>query len=146
MTTQVNEAMVRQFIEIISTHAAQAINGADRTGVLQLCRINPLHENVVPRRFGIDDVEAMVKAAIDDAACGHNVYIEGRTVRAELAATSAGALMTPPGCLRLVVDCDADKGKGGNVTARPSLAIETRREIFISGTCSPRHPGRTSKT
>ena len=51
-TPTVDEAAVRRFIEIIHTHAAQVLNGAERTGVLQLCRINPADENeVVPSRF-----------------------------------------------------------------------------------------------
>ena len=87
----VDEATVRHFIEIINAHAAQVINGADRTGVLQLCRINPLDDrNVVPSRFEIGDVETMVKVAIDDANAGHNVYIEARTVRAELRGKQRG--------------------------------------------------------
>jgi hypothetical protein len=123
---QVDAATVRQFIKIISTHAAQIINGADRTGVLQLCRINPLDEtSVVPSRFGIDDVEEMVKTAIDDANAGHNVYIEPRTVRSELRGKQRGTLEETVWVFGFVVDSDADKGKGGNVTARPSLAIET---------------------
>ena len=90
MSAQVDAATVRQFIEIISAHAAQVINGADRTGVLQLCRIHPLDEkSVVPSRFGIDDVEEMVKTAIGDANAGHNVYIEARTVREDLRGTQA---------------------------------------------------------
>ena len=88
----VDEAEVRRFIEILHTHAAQLINGADRTGVLQLCRINPLDEdNVVPSRFQIGDVEAMVKVAIDDANAGHNVYVEARTVRPELRGKQRGS-------------------------------------------------------
>jgi hypothetical protein len=79
-TPVIDEAAVRRFIEIIHTHAAQVINCPERTGVLQLCRINPADENeVVPSRFEIGDVEAMVKVAIDDAGAGHNVYIEART-------------------------------------------------------------------
>src|SRR6476659_2007629 len=93
MSVQADATTVRQFIEIISAHAAQIINGADRTGVLQLCRIHPLDENgVVPSRFGIDDVEEMVKTAIGDANAGHNVYIEARTVRGELRSTQRGTI------------------------------------------------------
>jgi hypothetical protein len=125
MTPEVDGDVVRKFIEIISKHAGEVINGADRRGVLQLCRIHPLHENVVPRRFCIDDVEAMVKAAVDDATCEHNVYIEGRTVREDLHGNKRGSVEDTAWVFALVVDCDADKGKGGNVTARPSLAIET---------------------
>ena len=38
MSVQADATTVRQFIEIISAHAAQIINGVARTGVLQLCR------------------------------------------------------------------------------------------------------------
>ena len=52
----------------------------------------PLDEdNVVPSRFQIGDVEAMVKVAIDDANAGHNVYIEARTVRCELRGKRRGS-------------------------------------------------------
>jgi hypothetical protein len=48
----VDEAEVRRFLEIISAHAAQVVNGADRTGVLQLYRVNPADEDMtVPSRF-----------------------------------------------------------------------------------------------
>ena len=83
MNVQADATTVRQFIEIISAHAAQIINGVARTGVLQLCRIHPLDRgvHVVPGRFGIGDVEEMTEVAIGDANAGHNVYIEARTVR-----------------------------------------------------------------
>ena len=126
MNAQVDEATVRQFIEIISAHAAQVINGAEPAGVLQLCRINPLDEkSVVPSRFKLDDVEHMVKTAIDDAAAGHNVYIEGRTVRADLRGNKRGSLEDTQWVFGLTADCDADKNKGGNISVRPSLAVET---------------------
>ena len=122
----VDEAEVRRFIEILHSHAAQLVNGADRTGVLQLCRINPLDEdNVVPSRFQIGDVEAMVKVAIDDANAGHNVYAEARTVRPELRGKQRGRIEETVWVLGFVVDSDADKGKAGNVTAEPTLEVET---------------------
>jgi RepB DNA-primase N-terminal domain len=123
---QVDAATVRQFIEIICAHAAQVINGADRPGVLQLCRIHPLDDSdVVPSRFQIGDVEEMVKTAIGDAIAGHNVYIETRTVQPGLRGKQRGTTEETAWVFGLVVDSDADKGKGGNVTVRPSLAIET---------------------
>jgi hypothetical protein len=131
MSAQVDEATVRQFIEIISAHAAQVINGADPAGVLQLCRINPLDErSVVPSRFKLDDVEHMVKTAIDDAAAGHNVYIEGRTVRADLRGNKRGSLEDTQWVFSLIADCDADKNKGGIISVRPSLVVETSPENF----------------
>ena len=67
----------------------------------------------------------MIKTAIGDAAAGHNVYIEARTVRADLRGNQRGTLTDTVLVFGLVADCDADKGKGGNITVRPSLVIET---------------------
>ena len=125
MTAQVDEATVRQFIEIISAHARQVINDAGPPGVLQLCRLNPIDEKVVPSRFTLDDIENMVKTAVADALAGHNAYIEARTVRADLRGSQRGGVEDTAWVFGLVADCDADKGKGGNITVRPSLVIET---------------------
>jgi hypothetical protein len=125
-TPEVDAPTVRRFIEIINTHAMQTINGADRPGVLQLSRINPLDEkSVVASRFNVGDVEAMVKVAIDDANAGHNVYIEARTVDKALCGNKRGGIGDTAWVFGLVCDSDADKGKGGNITAKPSLAVET---------------------
>jgi hypothetical protein len=125
MSAQVDEATVRQFIGIIAAHARQAINGAGPPGVLQLSRLNPLDERLVPSRFTLDDVENMVRTAVGDALAGHNVYIESRTVRADLRGAQRGGLEDTAWVWGLVVDSDADKGKAGNVTVRPSLVVET---------------------
>jgi RepB DNA-primase from phage plasmid len=125
MSSPVDEVAVRQFFEIISEHVKLAINGVGPPGVLQLCRISPVDESVVPSRFLFDDVEHMVKTAVADAMAGHNVYIEARTVRADLRGTQRGALADTAWVFGLVADCDADKGKGGNISVRPSLVIET---------------------
>jgi RepB DNA-primase from phage plasmid len=129
VSAQIDEAAVRQFIEIISAHALRAINsinGSGQTGFLQLCRISPHDdETIVPSRFQIGDIEHMVKTAIDDAAAGHNVYIEARTVRAGLLGKQRGTFEDTVWVLGLVIDSDADKNKSGNVTARPTLATET---------------------
>jgi len=125
MTAQVDEATVRRFIEIISAHARQAINGAGPQGVLQLCRLNPIDESIVPSRFTLDDIENMVRTAVGDALAGHNAYIEARTVRADLRGNQRGGLEDTAWVFGLVADCDADKNKAGNITVRPSLVIET---------------------
>jgi putative DNA primase/helicase len=126
MIPPVDEATVRQFIGLISEHVKSVINGANPPGSLQLCRINPLDEkSVVPSRFEIGDVEHMVLTALGDAAAGHNVYIEARTVRADLRGSKRGRLEDTAWVFGLVADCDADKNKGGNITVRPSLAVET---------------------
>jgi len=125
MTAQVDEATVRQFIEIISAHARQVINGAGPQGVLQLSRLNPLDHSPIPSRFTLDDIENMVRTAVADALAGHNAYIEARTVRADLRGNKRGEIEDTAWVFGLVADCDADKGKGGNITVRPSLVIET---------------------
>ena len=131
MTAEVDEVTVRQFLEIINAHAAQVINGACPPGVLQLCRINPNDErSIVPSRFQIGDVEQMLATALGDAGAGHNVYIEPRTVRADLRGTKRGGLEDTAWVFGFVIDSDADKGKGGHVVAKPTLATETSAGNF----------------
>src|SRR5262249_39660479 len=125
MTAPVDETTVRHFLKFISEHARQAINGAGAPGVLQLCRLNPIDESIVPSRFTLDDVENMVKTAVGDALAGHNAYIEARTVRADLRGNQRGGLEDTAWVFGLVADSDADKGKGGTITVRSSLVIET---------------------
>ena len=125
MSAQPDEAVIRQFIEIISAHAVQLTNGAGNVGFLQIDRISPIDERVNPTRFKIDDVKRMIEVAVGDAVAGYNVYIEARAVRPGLNGSERGKIEDTTFVFALVVDSDADKGKGGNVTARPSLAIET---------------------
>src|SRR5262249_27565959 len=125
MTTQIDEATVRQFIELISKHVREAINGAGPPGVLQICRISPIDESVVPNRFVPDNIDNMVKTVVGDAANGFNIYIEARTVRPDLRGNLRGSLEDTAWVFGLVADCDADKGKGGDIKIRPSLVIET---------------------
>src|SRR5262249_10876742 len=126
----IDEANVRRFLSIIHEHAARAINGGaingSNPGVLQLCRINPADEQPVPSRFRSGaDPQAMVKTAIGDAAAGHNVYIEARTVRPELRGKKRGGIADTVLVFGLVVDADADKGKAGRTIAEPTLKVET---------------------
>jgi hypothetical protein len=67
----------------------------------------------------------MVTVATDDAAAGHNVYIEARTVRADLRGNKRGSLDDTAWVFGIVADCDADKNKAGNITVRPTIAVET---------------------
>src|SRR5262249_14522457 len=67
----------------------------------------------------------MVRTAVGDALAGHNAYIEARTVRDDLRGNKRGGLEDTAWVFGLVADCDADKNKGGNITVRPSLVIET---------------------
>src|SRR5262249_17874936 len=56
---------------------------------------------------------------------GHNVYIEGRTVRRDLGAKARGTLEDTIAVFALVVDSDNDKGKAWLPTAPVSLTVET---------------------
>jgi hypothetical protein len=67
----------------------------------------------------------MVKTAIGAAHAGLNVYIDARTVRSDLRGRERGDIADTEFVFALVVDADHDKGKGGTLTLRPSLTIET---------------------
>ena len=125
MTAQIDETTVRQFIELISEHVRATINGVGQPGVLQICRVSPIDDSIVPNRFMLDDIDNMVKTAIGDAANGFNIYIEARTVRPDLRGNLRGGLDDTVWVFGLVADCDADKNRGGNIKVRPSLVIET---------------------
>ena len=133
MTITVDEDAVREFVTIISAHACELAKNMASPGVLQLTRLNCRDEKLVPTRFLIDDVEGMVKTAVNDANAGFNVYVEPRTLRADLRGSSRGTFDDTEFVFGLVVDADHDKGKGGTIMVRPSLTIETSPEIFTTG-------------
>jgi len=68
----------------------------------------------------------MVKTALTYADNRYNVYIEARTI-AETAPRGKGRgdIEDTHLVLALVVDADADKDKGGVVTAEPTLVVKT---------------------
>lgn len=105
----INTEAVREFLTVVSAHAKAALNGSDKPGVLQLTRLHPADRALVPSRFTFDDVEAMIKAALADCEHGHNVYIEGRTVRDDLRGGKRGDLADTVAVFALVIDSDADK-------------------------------------
>jgi hypothetical protein len=120
---QVDPATVHEFLEIIHAQAARALEGADQPGLLQLVRIHPADGKVVAAQFTIGDLDRMVAAALDDAAAGHNVYVEARTVAK--GAAKRGLLADTRGVFAFVVDADADKGKASCVEIDASLTVET---------------------
>jgi putative DNA primase/helicase len=130
MTVTVDQAAVREFMSIISAHALKLTKGNGHPGVLQLCCLSPHDERFIPHRFAIDDVENITTTAITAANASLNVYLEARTVRSDLRGSERGKLEDTASVFALVVDADHDKGKGGKVTARPSLSIETSRGNF----------------
>jgi hypothetical protein len=119
-----DEAMVRQFVEVISGHVTRIASVASR-GVLQMDALSPHDEKMIPHRFRPDDVDAIVKAAIGAANASLNGYLETRLVRAGLRGNARGGFDDTELVFGLVVDSDADKGKGGIVKVRPSLVVET---------------------
>jgi hypothetical protein len=124
----VDEATVREFLTIINEQAAHAIKaagGSDRAGLVQLSRVFPDQKGIMPRRFKIGDIDAMTKTALNDAASGHNCYIEARTVRREVTGTNRGELEDSQWVFALVIDADNDKTKAAAVRAEPSLTVET---------------------
>src|SRR5262249_61322817 len=56
---------------------------------------------------------------------GHNVYVEGRTVRAGLNGKQRGELNDTVAVFALTVDSDSDKEKAWTPTVPTSLAVET---------------------
>jgi len=122
--SMVDEPTVRRFVELIHTCAAHAINGGD-TGVLQLVRIHPADESISVSRYRIGDVEHMTRDAIAFSTAGHNVYIEGRTVRADLRGNKRGDLKDTLWVFALVIDSDSDKGRAWTPTAQASIIVET---------------------
>jgi len=122
-------ATVRDFIEIISDHAATAFAEAkiEKPGVLQISRLHPDSENLVPSRFKIGDVGHMVACALEDSAAGHNVYVEGRTVGDSVTGNRRGTEEETVGVFAVVIDSDADKGMGWQPPegAEPSVTVRT---------------------
>jgi putative DNA primase/helicase len=122
----VDAGEIERFLTIISGHITDSIKraGSNSPGVLNLCRISPLDsDKVLTQPFAVDDVKHMVEAAVADAA--HlNCYVETRTVRPGLRGCR-GDLNDTRYVFALVVDSDADKAKGCNLSVRPSLTVET---------------------
>jgi Protein of unknown function (DUF3987)/Primase C terminal 2 (PriCT-2)/RepB DNA-primase from phage plasmid len=118
-------AEVRRFLEAFIALAKTATNGMTNPGLLQIGQVHPLDEGYVPNRYNLDDVERMIADAIAFSDAGHNVYIEGRTVRAGLG-TRRGAAEDTVAVFALVADDDGDMGKA--TSARPippTLLVES---------------------
>jgi hypothetical protein len=116
---------VRACIQAIATQAKAAAGAT--AGLLQLSRLHPVSETLVPSRYTLDDIERMITAAISDCERGHNVYIEGRLVPGSLRGSERGKLADTVVVFALIIDSDADKGMGWTppATIRPSMIAET---------------------
>ncbi|MBR1211332.1 DNA-primase RepB domain-containing protein [Bradyrhizobium sp. JYMT SZCCT0180] len=124
---EVDEATVHKFVSLIHEQAARALRDVARPGFLQLTRLHPLDNKLVPTRFQIGDVDGMVQQAIADASAGHNVYIEGRTIGEPTPRGARGRIEHTAFVFALVDDSDADKGKAANrdLGGLASLVVET---------------------
>jgi AAA domain/RepB DNA-primase from phage plasmid/IclR helix-turn-helix domain len=144
-----NTTTVREFMHIIAAQAkaalaakAEAIANATAAepdkaqaplpvSFLQLSRLHPSDDdgtgdaNPVPSRFMLDDVERMIAAAVADSENGHNVYVEGRTVREGLQGRKRGGFEDTVAVFAYTVDGDADKGMGWTPTVPVSMTVET---------------------
>jgi hypothetical protein len=125
-TSLTNPAEVRQFLETLTTLAKAATEGIANPGLLQIGQVHPLDENgYVATRYRLDDVELMIKDAIAFSNAGHNVYIEGRTVRSGLG-MGRGAVEDTVAVFALVADDDGDKGMAANaLPITPTLQVES---------------------
>jgi hypothetical protein len=110
----------REFIQAIATQAKAAVGATP--GLLQLSRLHPVSEILVPSRYTLDDIDRMISAAITDCEAGHNVYIEGRLVPASLRGSERGTLKDTVAVFALAVDSDADKGMGWSHRRRSARA------------------------
>jgi hypothetical protein len=124
-TAAIHSSTVREFLQIINDQARAATAGIERPGVLQMSRLHPTSEQLVPSRYVIGDVEHMLQAAVCDSEAGHNVYIEGRTVREDLRGNGRGRLEDTRAVFAIITDSDADKGMGWTPTVPPSLTVAT---------------------
>ena len=119
---------VRKFLKIIIEQARTATKHLKDPGLLQISLLHPSSEEMVPYRFALDDpklIERMTDEAIAASEAGHNVYIEGRTVRRGLSGKQRGELKDSVAVFALVVDSDADKNEAWTPTAPVSLSVES---------------------
>lgn len=121
----VHSETVREFIYTIVAQANAALVDVKRPGFLQISRLHPSSEELVPSRFMLDDIEHIVTAAITDSEAGHNSYIEGRLVAETVRGKARGELKDTTAVFALVIDSDADKQMGWTPTTRPSMTVET---------------------
>src|SRR5215831_13715029 len=120
---------VREFVETIVAQARAATEQLKDPGLLQVVLVHPADDKISGiYRYELDDknlAERMIADAISASEAGHNVYIEGRTVRRGLTGKQRGGLADTVAVFTLVVDSDPDKGAGWSPTVPVSLTVET---------------------
>jgi hypothetical protein len=122
----IDEPTVRKFLGLLHTRAAAALSHVRRPGLLQLVSIAADVKGMSTSPFAIGDVDQMVEAAVTDARAGRNVFVETRTVRpGRPRERGRGKLESTIACFALVIDRDADKGRGGHVNGVDTVVVET---------------------
>jgi len=120
---------VRKFVEIIVAQARAATKHLKEPGLLQVSLLHPLSEDMGPfYRYALNNpklVEQMTREIVSASQDGHNVYIEGRTVRRGLRGKQRGEAADTIAVFALVVDSDADKNEAWTPTVPVSLGVET---------------------
>jgi len=118
---------VRTFLNIIAEQAQHAMRGIADPGFLQMSRLHPTSKQLVPTRYDLGATNTMADDAINDSEAGHNVYLEGRTVRPDLKGPQRGKLEDTAWVWAFVIDSDGDKNKSWlpNSAQAPSLVVET---------------------
>src|SRR5262245_44241459 len=56
-TANAHAATVREFLHIVTAQAKAALTSVERPGLLQLSRLHPSSETLVPSRFMLGDIE-----------------------------------------------------------------------------------------
>jgi len=120
---------VREFVETYVAQARAATAEIKQPSILNMVLVNPADNDVTSiYRYALDDpslAERMTSDAVNASRAGHNVYVEGRTVRQGFTGKERGKLEDTVALFALVVDSDADKGIGWQPTVPVSLAVET---------------------
>jgi hypothetical protein len=122
----INADEARKFLQMLHDRAAAALSHVRRPGVLQLVSIAPDDKGMSISPFVVGDVDRMVEAALIDARAGRNVFVEARSTRpGRPVERGRGKLESTIACFALVIDRDADKGRGGHANGIDTTVVET---------------------
>jgi hypothetical protein len=120
---------VREFVATITAQAQTATEDMADPGLLQVVLVHPRDDDVTGvYRYELDDaelIERMTREAVSASEAGHNVYVEGRTVRRGLAGKQRGGHADTVAVFALVIDSDHDKDAAWAPTVPMSLTVET---------------------
>jgi hypothetical protein len=138
---------VREFVETYVAQARAATTRIAKPGIVQMILVHPNDDNVTSiYRYALDDnslAERMTREAIEASKSGHNIYVEGRTVRGGLNGKQRGTITDTVAVFALTVDSDADKGAAWTPTVPVSLSVETspgnaHHWLFLDKAIGPR--------